>query len=98
MSLQQAADSEKGYLEVNDADVEKQNEANHAIPATPSLSNDADADKTSSNNDAEPKAPPQMKNPMMDPSSFPDGGLQAWLTVGGAWCALFVSFGKNFLA
>jgi hypothetical protein len=35
---------------------------------------------------------------MMDPSSFPDGGLQAWLTVGGAWCALFVSFGKNFLA
>jgi hypothetical protein len=25
MSLQQAADSEKGYLEVNDADVEKQN-------------------------------------------------------------------------
>jgi hypothetical protein len=33
------------------------------------------------------------KNPM-DPSLFPDGGRQAWSTVAGAWCALFVSFGK----
>lgn len=97
MSLPQAADYEKGHLEANYEDVEKQNEANDAIPAAPSLSYNADADKTSSENDAEPKAPPQMKNPMMDPSSFPDGGLQAWLTVGGAWCALFVSFGKNCL-
>lgn len=30
----------------------------------------------------------------MHPSQFPDGGLQAWLTVSGAFCALFVSFGK----
>lgn len=28
-----------------------------------------------------------------DPSSFPDGGLQAWLVVSGAFCCLFCSFG-----
>lgn len=28
-----------------------------------------------------------------DPSSFPDGGLQAWLAVSGAFCCLFCSFG-----
>lgn len=98
MSLPPAADDENGRLEVHIADVEKQNEANGAVPAAPSQSYDADADKTSSESDADPKAPLQMKNPIMDPSSFPDGGLQAWLTVGGAWCALFVSFGKNLLA
>lgn len=32
-------------------------------------------------------------NPWMDPSSFPDGGSQAWLTVAGAAACLFVSFG-----
>jgi hypothetical protein len=34
-------------------------------------------------------APPNL----MDASSYPDGGLQAWLCVLGAFCALFVSFG-----
>lgn len=29
----------------------------------------------------------------IDPSSFPDGGLQAWLAVSGAFCCLFCSFG-----
>ncbi|MCJ1249423.1 hypothetical protein MMC30_006647 [Trapelia coarctata] len=29
----------------------------------------------------------------MDPSSFPDGGLEAWLVVFGGFCCLFVSFG-----
>ena len=29
----------------------------------------------------------------MDPRSFPDGGLQAWLVVSGAFCCLFCSFG-----
>lgn len=43
-------------------------------------------------------APPQdvekkPANPMMDPSSFPDGGTEAWLTVAGAAACLFVSFG-----
>ncbi|KAL9619597.1 MAG: hypothetical protein Q9160_005784 [Pyrenula sp. 1 TL-2023] len=32
-------------------------------------------------------------NPMMDPSSFPEGGTEAWLTVAGAAACLFVSFG-----
>ena len=29
----------------------------------------------------------------MDPRSFPDGGLQAWLTVSGGFACLFCSFG-----
>jgi hypothetical protein len=32
-------------------------------------------------------------NAMTDPSSFPDGGLQAWLVVLAAFCNMFVSFG-----
>lgn len=32
---------------------------------------------------------------LMDPSAYPDGGLQAWLCVLGAFCALFVSFGRG---
>lgn len=39
------------------------------------------------------KAPDAKPNPMMDPSSFPDGGREAWLVVLGAFCSLFVSFG-----
>ncbi|KAL9110111.1 MAG: hypothetical protein Q9227_005305 [Pyrenula ochraceoflavens] len=30
---------------------------------------------------------------LMDPSSFPDGGIKAWSCVLGGFCALFVSFG-----
>ncbi|KAK5207876.1 hypothetical protein LTR99_004167 [Exophiala xenobiotica] len=37
-----------------------------------------------------PKAP---YNPWADPSSFPDGGTQAWLTVLGGFCCLFNSWG-----
>ena len=40
----------------------------------------------------EEKGPP-AKNPMGDPSDFPEGGAKAWLTVAGASCCLFVSFG-----
>lgn len=29
----------------------------------------------------------------MDPASFPDGGLDAWLVVLGGFCCLFCSFG-----
>ncbi|KAI9822327.1 MAG: hypothetical protein M1827_000045 [Pycnora praestabilis] len=35
---------------------------------------------------------PAMPSPF-DPSSFPDGGLDAWLTVLGGFCCLFCSFG-----
>ena len=78
------------------ADVEKQKETNGAVLTEHSQTYDADAEKASSSTEPEIEAPaPQMKNPMMDPSSFPDGGLKAWSTVAGAWCALFVSFGEN---
>ena len=30
---------------------------------------------------------------MMDPSAFPDGGMEAWLVVFGGFCCLFCSFG-----
>lgn len=46
------------------------------------------------NGDAEKGGPPHAPpNPMMDPKSFPDGGLDAWLCVLGGFCALFCSFG-----
>ena len=35
----------------------------------------------------------KAKPGMMDPSSFPDGGWEAWLAVWGAICSLFCSFG-----
>ena len=39
----------------------------------------------------EPAKPPY--NPWADPSSFPDGGAQAWLAVLGGFCCLFNSWG-----
>ncbi|KAK2836955.1 hypothetical protein FQN49_006553 [Arthroderma sp. PD_2] len=33
------------------------------------------------------------KDPMMEPSAYPDGGVEAWTVVFGGFCALFVSFG-----
>lgn len=54
------------------------------VPQTESTAPEIDVEK------APPKPP---VNPMMDPSSFPDGGLEAWLVVLGAFCSLFVSFG-----
>lgn len=42
----------------------------------------------------ESSSDPSQKTPMaIDPSAFPDGGLQAWTVVVGAFFALFVSFG-----
>jgi hypothetical protein len=31
--------------------------------------------------------------PMNDAQTFPDGGLKAWLNVGGGWCIFFSLFG-----
>ncbi len=39
---------------------------------------------------------PQLKTQQhlgTGPGDFPDGGLQAWLVVSGAFCCLFCSFG-----
>ncbi|OAX79793.1 hypothetical protein ACJ72_05887 [Emergomyces africanus] len=32
-------------------------------------------------------------NPVIDPTAFPDGGVEAWTVVLGGFCALFASFG-----
>ena len=56
-------------------------ERQQASSDTPSLSPDAE------------KADKPPINPMMDPTSFPDGGAKAWLTVAGSSACLFVSFG-----
>jgi hypothetical protein len=44
---------------------------------------------------SEVEASPAPVKPAMDPSSFPDGGREAWLVVFGAFCSLFVSFGES---
>ena len=42
--------------------------------------------------DAKKGGPPAGVNPW-HPSAFPDSGAEAWLTVSGSFCAMFVSFG-----
>jgi len=49
--------------------------------------------KSSLEQPAQNEAPKAPYNPWMDPSSFPDGGLRAWLTVGAASACMFVSWG-----
>ena len=56
------------------------------MPETADQPQDLDLEKQEA--DLKPKA----LSPM-DPASFPDGGLQAWLAVSGAFCCLFCSFG-----
>ena len=81
-------------------DVEKEN---HASDTASSLGDHqhigvaakGDVEKGLTKPDAEAgPAAPAIPN-FMDPASFPDGGMQAWLCVLGSFCALFVSFGTQ---
>ncbi|KAI4254197.1 MAG: hypothetical protein L6R42_007295 [Xanthoria sp. 1 TBL-2021] len=83
---------------------EKQHRPPHLRSHSTSLSSRGDAQETDANilpdtsdqpdSDVE-KASLDAKPAFtgFDPSSFPDGGLQAWLVVSGAFCCLFCSFG-----
>ncbi|MCJ1412412.1 hypothetical protein MMC19_006506 [Ptychographa xylographoides] len=62
-----------------------QTEAN-ILPEVENQDYEKDIEKVAS----EKLAPPPSAT---DPSSFPDGGLEAWLVVFGGFCCLFVSFG-----
>lgn len=61
-----------------------------APPALPQLPTGDETKETDP--EKSPVEPPPL-NPMMDPSSFPDGGWEAWLVVLGSFCNMFVSFG-----
>ncbi|CAL8577887.1 hypothetical protein XPA_003699 [Xanthoria parietina] len=69
--------SSKGGLPETDANI---------LPDTSDLP-ESDLEKANSSEDPKPAFAG------FDPSSFPDGGLQAWLVVSGAFCCLFCSFG-----
>ena len=97
MSTNPSADPERGSettFEGSHADPEKH--GNDRPADSHSFDNDSNHAAEKAANDAQAPAPAATppKNPMMDPSSFPDGGRQAWMTVLGAFCALFVSFGE----
>ena len=69
----------------NQSDPKEQTEAN-ILPQTADEPQNVDLEKAQQ--EEKPKAPAGF-----DPSSFPDGGLEAWLAVSGAFCCLFCSFG-----
>ena len=62
----------------------------HIVPETVDEPQERDLEKAEANGNEKPKPSPMG---MMDPSQFPDGGLEAWLVVSGAFCCLFCSFG-----
>lgn len=66
-------------------DVEKHTGAN-ILPYVEYQPDSKDLEKATSTTDVTAPGP-------MDPSSFPDGGLKAWLVVFGGACCLSVSFG-----
>lgn len=61
-------------------------EAN-VLPDTSAEAKELDLEKAEAD-----AAPPKPPGPM-DPSSFPDGGMEAWLVVSGSFACLFCSFG-----
>lgn len=50
---------------------------------------------TSKTSDVEEADAPIGVPPGMRPQDFPDGGMDAWLCVLGAWCGMFCTFGLN---
>ncbi|EEQ30417.1 hypothetical protein McanMca71_002306 [Microsporum canis] len=60
-------------------------------------SNPHDAHGMASGDDTDVEQGPDIvvtpKDAAIDPSSYPDGGIEAWTVVFGGFCALFVSFG-----
>ena len=59
------------------------------MPETDNHTHGLDVEKGGNGTEA---SKPEKLSPM-DPKSFPDGGLDAWLAVSGAFCSLFCSFG-----
>ena len=66
-----------------DADYSPSPTQAHVMPDVTEEGSEQDIEK---NKPAEPHAG-------VDPNAFPDGGLEAWLVVSGAFCCLFCSFG-----
>ena len=87
----ETVDDERKSIEINCSPPIKtlpDTEAN-ILPATANESQGVDVEKGLGKTNADDKA----RLGMMDPSSFPDGGWEAWLAVSGAFCCLFCSFG-----
>ena len=59
----------------------------NALPDTSGGREELDLEKADKT--IQPAKPPGP----MDPSSFPDGGMEAWLVVSGGFACLFCSFG-----
>ncbi|EXJ77103.1 hypothetical protein A1O3_10261 [Capronia epimyces CBS 606.96] len=74
--------------------IEGLNETDTAAATTgPQSTPEQDTEKSSLEHAPNNEAPKAPYNPWMDPASFPDGGLRAWLTVAGAAACFFVSWG-----
>lgn len=93
-----AAKGSNTTLDTSPIDAEKQNRLSDTTSSLEETKNGAtmpteDVEKGATKPNAKAGAAAPAPPNFMDPSSFPDGGLQAWLCVLGAFCALFVSFG-----
>lgn len=86
-----ASSSSSSLTNISD---EKDHAAPDALTTTKSIDkanppNGVDVEKAPTTVGNEAENPPGP----MDPRSFPDGGLEAWLVVSGAFACLFCSFG-----
>lgn len=69
------------------------NTESSALPDTVAVHDDVDLEEANERKKEEPTSSPPPPSGKIDPSSFPDGGFQAWLVIVGTFCCLFVSFG-----